>query len=69
MVVGLPQHVRRHRAGQPGREDADDRLASSSTSTGSPTAIDHLGKHQLDRIEPTPSAETDWVHHVNQVAD
>ncbi|MFI5032198.1 MAG: flavin-containing monooxygenase [Reyranellales bacterium] len=32
-------------------------------------AIDHLGKHQLDRIEPTPSAETDWVHHVNQVAD
>jgi cyclohexanone monooxygenase len=32
-------------------------------------AIDHLGKHQLDRIEPTPSAETDWVAHVNQVAD
>ena len=32
-------------------------------------AIDHLGKHQLDRIEPTPSAETDWVHHVNHVAD
>ena len=32
-------------------------------------AIDHLGKHQLDRIEPTPTAETDWVHHVNQVAD
>jgi cyclohexanone monooxygenase len=32
-------------------------------------AIDHLGKHQLDRIEPTPAAETDWVHHVNQVAD
>jgi cyclohexanone monooxygenase len=32
-------------------------------------AIDHLGKHQLDRIEPTPGAETDWVHHVNQVAD
>jgi cyclohexanone monooxygenase len=32
-------------------------------------AIDHLGKHQLDRIEPTPNAETDWVHHVNQVAD
>lgn len=32
-------------------------------------AIDHLGKHQLDRIEPTPQAERDWVHHVNQVAD
>ena len=32
-------------------------------------AIDHLGKHQLDRIEPTPNAETEWVHHVNQVAD
>jgi cyclohexanone monooxygenase len=32
-------------------------------------AIDHLGKHQLDRIEPTPKAELDWVHHVNQVAD
>jgi cyclohexanone monooxygenase len=32
-------------------------------------AIDHLGKHQLDRIEPTPNAETDWVAHVNQVAD
>ena len=32
-------------------------------------AIDHLGKHQLDRIEPTPAAETDWVEHVNKVAD
>ncbi len=32
-------------------------------------AIDHLGKHQLDRIEPTAQAEMDWVHHVNQVAD
>jgi len=32
-------------------------------------AIDHLAKHQLDRIEPTPKAEIDWVHHVNQVAD
>jgi cyclohexanone monooxygenase len=32
-------------------------------------AIDHLGRHQLDRIEPTPKAESDWVHHVNQVAD
>ena len=31
--------------------------------------IDHLGKHQLDRIEPTPKAEMDWVHHVNAVAD
>jgi cyclohexanone monooxygenase len=32
-------------------------------------AIDHLGKHQLDRIEPTPKAEIEWVHHVNQIAD
>ena len=32
-------------------------------------AIDHLGRHQLDRIEPTPKAEIEWVHHVNQVAD
>ena len=32
-------------------------------------AIEHLGKHQLDRIEPTPRAESEWVHHVNQVAD
>jgi cyclohexanone monooxygenase len=32
-------------------------------------AIDHLNKHQLDRIEPTPTAESEWVHHVNQVAD
>ncbi len=32
-------------------------------------AIEHLGKHQLDRIEPTPKAEIEWVHHVNQIAD
>ncbi|WP_428669183.1 flavin-containing monooxygenase [Reyranella sp.] len=32
-------------------------------------AIDHLGRHQLDRIEPSPQAESDWVQHVNQVAD
>jgi cyclohexanone monooxygenase len=32
-------------------------------------ALDHLGTHQLDRIEPTPTAETDWVAHVNKVAD
>jgi cyclohexanone monooxygenase len=32
-------------------------------------AIDHLGRHQLDRIEPTPKAEIEWVQHVNQVAD
>jgi cyclohexanone monooxygenase len=31
--------------------------------------IDHLAAHQLDRIEPTPKAEMDWVHHVNAVAD
>lgn len=31
--------------------------------------IDHLAAHQLDRIEPTPEAEMDWVHHVNAVAD
>jgi cyclohexanone monooxygenase len=32
-------------------------------------AIDHLAARQLDRIEPTPEAEMDWVHHVNAVAD
>jgi cyclohexanone monooxygenase len=32
-------------------------------------AIDHLHKHQLDRIEPTSESENDWVQHVNQVAD
>ena len=32
-------------------------------------AIGHLHAHQLDRIEPTPKAETGWVAHVNQVAD
>jgi cyclohexanone monooxygenase len=32
-------------------------------------AIDHLHKHQLDRIEPSPQAESAWVGHVNQVAD
>ena len=32
-------------------------------------AIDHLGKHQLDRIEPSPQAESEWVGHVNAVAD
>jgi cyclohexanone monooxygenase len=31
--------------------------------------LDHLHKQQLDRIEPGEQAETDWVHHVNQVAD
>jgi cyclohexanone monooxygenase len=32
-------------------------------------AVGHLQAHQLDRIEPTPKAETEWVGHVNQVAD
>ena len=32
-------------------------------------AIAHLARHQLDRIEPTPKAESDWVQYVNQVAD
>ncbi len=32
-------------------------------------AIDHLHKHQLDRIAPAAQAEADWVAHVNQVAD
>ena len=32
-------------------------------------AIDHLGRHQLDRIEPSPQAESEWVGHVNAVAD
>ncbi|MDP3159007.1 MAG: NAD(P)/FAD-dependent oxidoreductase [Reyranella sp.] len=31
--------------------------------------LDHLHKQQLDRIEPAEQAESDWVHHVNQVAD
>jgi cyclohexanone monooxygenase len=31
--------------------------------------VDHLHKLQLDRIEPAEQAESDWVHHVNQVAD
>ena len=68
MVVGLPQHVRRHRPGQPGREDADDRQ--------------HRAARRLDRrlhrpsrqarstaSRPTPQAEIEWVQHVNQVAD
>jgi len=32
-------------------------------------AIGHLGKHGLDRIEPAEQAETEWVSHVNAVAD
>lgn len=32
-------------------------------------AIGHLGQHQLDRIEPSPQAESAWVDHVNKVAD
>lgn len=32
-------------------------------------ALEHLGKHQLDRIEPSPQAEAEWVGHVNAVAD
>jgi len=32
-------------------------------------AIDYLGQHQLDRIEPSPQAESAWVDHVNKVAD
>jgi cyclohexanone monooxygenase len=32
-------------------------------------AIDHLHRHQLDRIEPDEKAESGWVQHVNQVAD
>jgi cyclohexanone monooxygenase len=32
-------------------------------------AIDHLHKHQLDRMEPTAQAESEWVAHVNNVAD
>ena len=31
--------------------------------------LDHLAAHQLDRIEPTPTAESEWVNHVNAVAD
>ena len=32
-------------------------------------AIGHMRQQKLDRIEPTPQAEMDWVQHVNQVAD
>ena len=32
-------------------------------------AIDHLHQHQLDRIAPSADAESDWVNHVNAVAD
>ncbi len=32
-------------------------------------AIGHLGKQGLDRIEPAERAETEWVSHVNAVAD
>ncbi len=32
-------------------------------------AIDHLGRHRLDRIEATADAEGEWVNHVNEVAD
>ncbi|TAJ35985.1 MAG: NAD(P)/FAD-dependent oxidoreductase [Reyranella sp.] len=31
--------------------------------------LDHLHKQQLDRIEPAEQAESDWVGHVNAVAD
>ncbi|MDI1284589.1 MAG: NAD(P)/FAD-dependent oxidoreductase [Reyranella sp.] len=32
-------------------------------------AIGHLGKQGLDRIEPAVQAESEWVSHVNAVAD
>ncbi|NDH64376.1 MAG: NAD(P)/FAD-dependent oxidoreductase, partial [Alphaproteobacteria bacterium] len=32
-------------------------------------AIGHLGRNNLDRIEPVERAETEWVSHVNAVAD
>ena len=32
-------------------------------------AIGHLGRNNLDRIEPAERAETEWVSHVNAVAD
>jgi cyclohexanone monooxygenase len=31
--------------------------------------IGHMRSGGFDRIEPSPRAETEWVHHVNQVAD
>jgi cyclohexanone monooxygenase len=31
--------------------------------------IGHLRSHGFDRIEASPQAEMEWVHHVNQVAD
>ncbi len=67
--VGLPQHVRRHRPGQPGREDPDDRLdrAARRLDRRLPSAI--CASAGFDRIEASPQAELDWVEHVNKVAD
>jgi cyclohexanone monooxygenase len=31
--------------------------------------IGHMQSHGFDRIEASPQAESEWVHHVNQVAD
>ncbi len=31
--------------------------------------IDHMRSNGFDRIEASPQAEMEWVHHVNQVAD
>ena len=31
--------------------------------------IGHMRSHGFDRIEASPQAESEWVHHVNQVAD
>jgi cyclohexanone monooxygenase len=31
--------------------------------------IGHMQSHGFDRIEASPQAEMEWVHHVNQVAD
>ena len=64
----LPEPVPRHRPGQPVRAEQHGPSRSSSTSSGSPTAIGHLRRHGLEAIEATPDAEDAWVEHVDEVA-
>ena len=66
--AGLPEHVHRHRPGQPVRavqHAGGDRAACR---------VDHrciadMRKHGLERIEPTPEAVDEWVAHVNDAAN
>ena len=67
--LGLSQHVRRHRP--PASPGVKTQMIASIEQHVDwiADALDHLGKHQLDRIEPSPHAEAEWVGHVNAVAD